>query len=403
MIEIIEVGIYVLFEALSVMFFIHYLYGQKMHFDLISVCFIVIDIVMMMTIQIFHLNSKLSLLIYPIIIVYCGMEFGFNVKAIFVNNILYMAILSSIQATIIIIFTILFKNETMQTKENLIINLITLFVVLVFLKRLKLKKVSDILQGNEIIIKISLMIFVASIILFIIDYKQKSGFEMLYYIMLGMSLILIIIATIDIGKHKIKAKEAEAELRLHKLYESSFRDLIDEICARQHEFDNHINVIYSQHRLYKTYDELVEAQKKYCGEIVAENHYNKILSKGNPVILGFLYSKLSEMEKKGIMVNYQISISDLKCGMPVYKMVELIGNLINNAIEAVQGKKGKIYVSLVEECDKIQMEISNESEIIDEKRIKDFAKKGYSEKGKGRGYGLYNFGKICEEYGALIF
>ena len=48
------------------------------------------------------------------------------------------------------------------------------------------------------------------------------------------------------------------------------------------------------------------------------------------------------------------------------------------------------------------IEISNESEAIDEKKIKEFFKKGYSEKGRNRGYGLYNVGKICEEYGIAI-
>ena len=33
------------------------------------------------------------------------------------------------------------------------------------------------------------------------------------------------------------------------------KNLIDDICAKQHEFDNHINAIYSQHFLYETYDE----------------------------------------------------------------------------------------------------------------------------------------------------
>lgn len=402
MVEIIEVGLYVFFEALAVVFCLHYLYGEKIYFDWISVCFVVIDVVWMGIIQIFHLNSKLSLMIYPIIIVYCGVKFGFNIKVIFINNILYMTIISSIQATIMVIFSIVFKSDTMRTFDILIINIITLFVVFFILKKCKLEKLSCILQENDTLIKISLMVIVMSIILFLIGYKQKRSFEILYYVILGVSIVLIVIAVMDIGKHKIEAREAEAELRLHKLYESSFRELIDEICARQHEFDNHISAIYSQHRLYKTYDELVEAQKKYCDEVMEENHYNKVLTNGNPVILCFLYSKFAEMKKRGIKVTYRINIGDLECGIPIHKIIELLGNLIKNAIEAVQQKGGNIDVSIVEECDKIYIEISNESEIIDEKRIREFFKKGYSEKGKGRGYGLYNVGKICEEYGVVV-
>ena len=57
---------------------------------------------------------------------------------------------------------------------------------------------------------------------------------------------------------------------------------------------------------------------------------------------------------------------------------------------------------MVERPELITIEVSNESEEIDYKRIQDFFKKGYSEKGKNRGYGLYNVKKICEEYGIAI-
>ena len=91
------------------------------------------------------------------------------------------------------------------------------------------------------------------------------------------------------------------------------------------------------------------------------------------------------------------------CRVPIHKMVELLGNLLKNATEAAkQREKKKIHVMMLEDSEKIQIEISNESEIIDEKRIKDFFKKKYSEKGNNRGYGLYNVRIICEEYGAAI-
>lgn len=89
--------------------------------------------------------------------------------------------------------------------------------------------------------------------------------------------------------------------------------------------------------------------------------------------------------------------------MPVHKIVELLGNLLNNAADAVKANKtGRISLTMVERPETITIEVSNESEEIDYKRIQDFFKKGYSEKGRNRGYGLYNVRKICEEYGITI-
>lgn len=393
------VGLYVLFEALSIVFCLNYLYGEKPRLDVVTVCYVLVDVGLMEAIYYMQLGNIGSLIIYPVIVLYCGFKFGFHFKPILINNILHMAILSSIQATIMLLFSVLFKIQKTDIFDDLFINIFIFIIISMGLRKINLKKLSDVLQSDEKLIIFSMAVVIISTVLFLFTYKWNRSFEILYYAVLGISIVLIIVAVVDIGKHKIKAKEAEAELRLHKLYEASFRNLIDDICAKQHEFDNHINTIYSQHYLYKTYDELVEAQRKYCGEIMNENHYNKLLSKGNPVILSFLYSKFLELEKEGIRATYKINIGDLESGVPVYKTVELLGNLIKNAVEAVKerGNDG-IHVMMLEEKDRIQIEVSNESERIDLKRIQEFFKKGYSEKGKNRGYGLYNVKKICENY-----
>lgn len=403
MLEVIEVGLYAMFEALSLICCLHYLYGEKVHFEKITVGYVLIEMVMMEAIYIFQLGSTFSLLILPILMLYSGIKFGFKINKLVINNILNIIIVSVLQAMVIILFNTVFKGKKMYEFDLLIINFSIFLTIVCGLKRCKLNKLAELLQSNDMLMKSSVSVVILSTILLLLICKKNKGINILYYGTLGVGVVLLIITVIDIGKHKIRAKEAEAELRLHLLYEASFRELIDEICARQHEFDNHINTIYSQHRLYKTYDELVEAQKKYCGEITEENRYNKILSKGNPVILCFLYSQLSEMEKKGVDVTYQISIGNLECGMPVHKMVELLGNLIKNAMEAVQkSDKRKVHIMMLEETEKIQIEVLNESEPIEEKKIKDFFRKGYSEKGKKRGYGLYNVMKICEEYDAAV-
>lgn len=403
MIEIDEVGLYVLFEALSIVFCLHYLYGVKICFDWVTICYITVDVVWMSIIQLFQIEHYWSILIYPLIALYCGVKFGYNYKAIIVNNILYIAILSGIQATLAIIFNIILGIERVGELDSIFLNIVVLLLVVVVLRKCKLDKLSKVLQANDKIIMICLIVVIIIVSLFLYNYKKNITFNELYYTLLGISLLLIVAVSIDIGKNKMEAREAEAELRLHRLYESSFRDLIDDICAKQHEFDNHINTIYSQHFICKTYDELVDAQKKYCKEILNENHFNKLLSKGNPVILSFLYSKFLEMEKRGIDVTYKVNIEELDCNVPVYKMVEIMGNLINNAIDAVEiNHKKKIYIMMVEEKDKICIEVSNQNELVDCKKINDFFKKGYSEKGKNRGYGLYNVRKICEEYGIAI-
>ena len=403
MMEMIGVGLYVFFEALSMIFCLHYLYGEKIYLDKFFAIYLSLDISLMLMINRLNLPHQWSLIMLLLLIFYSGLRFGFQIRKLIINNVLQIIILSGLQALIMMIYATIANNHKLETIDVLIINVIIFLIVLVVLKKCKLEKLSDILQNNEKIVIAVLILIIILAALSILNYKWTPKIEILYYIVFGISIVLIVITAIDIGRNKIKVKEAEAELRLHKLYEASFQELIDEIRGRQHEFDNHINAIYSQHRLYKTYDELVAAQQKYCDVIVEENHFNKVLSKGNPVILGFLWSEFSKMKKVGISIEYEINIGNLECSMPIHKMVELLGNLMNNAMEAVMKTENrKVCVMMREETNCIQIEVFNESQIIDEKKLKEFFKRGYSDKGEKRGYGLYNVRKICEEYHAAI-
>lgn len=398
------VSLYLLFEVLAAVFCLHYLYNQKVKINIITVAFVLAEVMWMQSIYYFELNHNLSLIMYLGLVMYCGVRFGFKFRPIFINNILCAIIVVMLQTTVMIILFALFNVQKIGIKESLVINCTVLFVMLVGVRRCKLAKVSEILQQNEKIMIAVLIAMFLSITFFITNYIFDKGINIEYYLVLIVSLILIGVVVIDIGKHRMKAKEYETELRLHRLYEQPFENIIYDICARQHEFDNHINTIYSQHVLYQTYDELVNAQKQYCKNIVKLNQYNKLLAKGNRTILCFLYGKFSEAEKLGIEVAYKVNMGELECDVPIHKFVELLGNLLNNAIEALESQQEchKLKLMIIENSYEIAINVSNECRNINYSDIQKYFKKGYSEKGENRGYGLYNVKKICEEYNIVL-
>ena len=393
-----------LLEILAVIYSLHYLYNEEIRFDIATIALILVELFGMNILYWFECRQELSLLIYPIIMAYCGVKFGIDIKKIIINNVLNILILSTLQAIIGMLFHFLFSIKTMKENELLIINTVLFIIVFLFLKHIKLFKLARIIQSNELLIITSLIVIAVSVCSLIITCKKNREFELWYYSILIVSIMLILVTMIDIGKHKMRAKEFQAELRLHKLYEKSFQSLIEDICARQHEFDNHINTIYSQHFLHKTYEELVSVQRSYCENIVEANHFNKLLSKGNPIILGFLYGKLSEAEKKGIDVTYKVNIGDLESRVPVHKIVELLGNLLDNAIEVLAREEelNKMKLMMIENQYEIMIDVSNECNHLGYDDVQKFFKKGYSKKGYNRGYGLYNVKKICEEYSIVM-
>lgn len=394
-------NICLLLEAVSVVICLHFLYGEKFKLNIETVSFFAIHMIIMTTINYYDLPQTYTEIIYPIIVIYCGIRFGFKLKPLIVNNILNVAITSSIQFIVLFLYCLIFKVQELGPIRLLTVNGLAFTAMLVILPKCKLNKFSLYLQAKERIYVIALCISIVTAGYCMLHYKKIDGVGLIQNIFLFLSIIFICILIFQLGKSKVKAKEIEIELKMHKLYADSFQNLIDNIRIRQHEFDNHINTMKGYRYTCDTYEELVQAQEDYYDAIREENRFNKLLKSGNPVIMGFLYGKFTEIEKQGIDISYRISIQEFNVGMPVYKVIEILGNLIKNAVEALREHEDekKMFVLMVEYDGGFEIEVRNISRYFSPDETAVFFKKGYSQKGETRGLGLFNVKNICEEYG----
>ena len=388
-----------LLESLSFVVCLHCLYGEKFKLDIDAICLFAVDMIMMQVIDYFGLSGVWSILIYPLIMLYCGRKFGFSIKIICINISLCVILVGLIQMPMTYIFCYWLNLYILDGYELLIASCMVFLIIMYLLPKCRVRKLSVFLQDNEKLLMVTITVCVITILIWLISYKQIKVLEAYQAIVLFVSIILMLFLSVQLGKYKVKAKEIATELKMHKLYASSFQSIIDNIRMRQHEFDNHINTIYSQHYIYDTYDELVDAQKNYCQLVKKENQFNNLLTNGNPIVTGFLYGKFLEIDKMGIEITYRVNIKEMNIGVPIYKIVEILGDLIDNAVEALleSGKNNKLYVSIEQEKELI-IEIRNTSPYIDYNEISAFFTKGYSRKGDNRGLGLYNVRQICSDY-----
>lgn len=384
---------------------LHTLYGKKICWNIYSIAFVVIDYILMLATKLFGVSQNLSVMIYPLLAIYCFVQFKSKIQEIIVNIVLAVIMLLGIQLIPLLVFGIL--GELLIGYENVAIvisNLIILIIAIVLYKKVDLHTISLTFQRNSKLIGLILLLESTLVFLLIFQYKNAYGKVPIKYTVISGIMVLIIILCIHGLLYRIKYQEKQAELEAYKTYSAAFSDLITQIRARQHEFDNHISALCNLHYICKDYDELVQEQSKYAKDVISNNRFHKLLVSGNPVIAGFLYGKLSSIQEQGIEVTYTFHISEFTSKIPVYLVVELVGNLLKNAVEAVktQQVEKQIHLSCTENENEFCLGVRNRSEKIPLDEIGRFFEKGYSSKGSGRGLGLYNVKEICEKYGVDI-
>lgn len=76
----------------------------------------------------------------------------------------------------------------------------------------------------------------------------------------------------------------------------------------------------------------------------------------------------------------------------------VVENLIKNALDAIEGSKGKIVFEISNANKNVEIEVTDNGKGIDMKRRKDIFRPGYSTKRRGWGLGLSLSKRIVEEY-----
>lgn len=164
----------------------------------------------------------------------------------------------------------------------------------------------------------------------------------------------------------------------------------DALRSQSHEFLNKLHVIYGL--LYNdNKKELLAYLEKIIGTQKEEEDIIYAPIK-DPVIAGFLTSKFSRARELGVQLSFKIkgTLLPIENTTVTHGLITILGNLIDNALDAVQPVEEKnidILLTIDNEC--LVIEINDSGIGIDTELIPNMFVKGYSIKGEGRGIGLY--------------
>lgn len=180
--------------------------------------------------------------------------------------------------------------------------------------------------------------------------------------------------------------------------------IIDALRANSHEFRNKLHVLLGLLQLEK-----FEKAKAFIRNVKSENEnlHRMVSSKiKNPTISALLLGKYNRAQEEGIFL-YLTEDSDLEsldwCSDD--DIIVVLGNLIENAIEAIskaRQKDGEIQIYIKNDEDQVTCQIIDNGPGIPEDKIDQVVKRGYTTKKGSSGIGLDLVKNVLKRYNGCL-
>jgi len=291
--------------------------------------------------------------------------------------------------------------------NGLIVNIATLTVCILIRKFIVFDKINQyhLKYGNYMV---TIILNIGGIVLLLIYMWQVDKEFVLNHI--AYLLFAIIIwegLNIFFLYQSIRIKQQQERISIHEKYIPFLQTMVHEVRQRQHDFKNHLNALYGLVQIENDQQAKKEIKGYIESLIDGIKPTDQLLNIEDHILSAIIYSKKSLAEEKDILFNVEFQGEIPKYPLEKHELVELLGNLLDNAIEAVENSSGldnpRIIVVLgIEENSKI-IEVRNTGGMLLQKDIDHIFERGFTtKKGKHRGYGLYNVKKIVDYYNGTI-
>lgn len=390
---------YRLFEMLALVVCLHSLNGEKLKIDVYNVGFVGIEMAFMQMIQEGIVSKGMYFAIYLIYFIYAYLKFGDNVKRTVLKCLLVTLIIGALQIAIYIPFSFLYYVIQNESIIIMLINGTMLLILFAARKNKMFVSVVEIFAKKDWMLRTSLTSCVIVMVYFMYLLKKSEVIETDIFVLISIFMTMFLVFIYRWQESAYELKRKEQELQITNLYNGVFEEMIKTMRNRQHDFKNQIDAIYSSHLKAKSLEELVETQRKYCDNVLYQNRFSKVLScTKNSILAGFIYTKFVEAENNGIEIQYDISYIG-SYEIIIYDLVDVVGILLDNAIEAVLGMEvTKKIVFRLSDVDGINLLVKNPVINISNGEIQKFFQRGYSTKEGERGIGLNKLMELQGKY-----
>jgi len=389
-------------EILTVLKCIHCVYGEKQKIGVGYVLTVAALFVTMMLTNMYSAVGEGSFMMHCILAIYSILTFKRSAKEYVINTVLYMIVMTITQLVIGAVVTSFFEGDVLV--RTLLADLSTFLVCFGLFPSFKFNKLAKWASSKNVILYASLGYIFLIICYLLITIRVNGGIHIGVYLNLIPFILFVYILSKQWKNYQDSYEREKKELQLYKDDKKKLDGFISEVRSRQHEINNHITAIMSLHYTADTYEDLVRSQKEYCKHLHSDNKFNCLLRLYNSVLPGFLVDKFTEIEQKGIVVECEIIVDIYEPCIPEYYLIEMLGIMIDNAVEAVieSGGEPNIYFAIHQVQSGYEYIVRNPFRTVTYGEIESWFEYENSTKGTNRGIGLYHLKHLCEEWKCTI-
>lgn len=233
---------------------------------------------------------------------------------------------------------------------------------------------------------------------------KTDKFFLNYFFVVGMIIVLLVINGGEIYQ-QYKRLTQEKRMKTYEEYLPIVEGLIEQVRIRQHDYHNKLQSIHALAYVYEDFESLKDALLETTEHDMLPDFEMNLLKLNMHLVGGFLFSKIRQADKEGKELHLDIEQYVIKTACTEYEVIEYLGILIDNAIEATNEGE-TIFAKIGSQDDKLVFEIKNPGPHLTSEFCKNIFKKGYSTKKDGEGchgIGLYKLNRMVKEYdGKLI-
>ena len=222
------------------------------------------------------------------------------------------------------------------------------------------------------------------------------------WIIIILILAVLLLDSILLFLHQRRMQEQK---RIHMIeqYVPIVEELISQVRARQHEFNNRMMAIEAA---VASADTLEEARKEVAGltgSIGISLNDRELLSCDSKMIAGMLFGKIKQAEAANHHIELSLHGLFKKTVTPETEWIEVIGILLDNAIEA-SPKGSTVFLSSKKQGDFLELTVANPAPPLSNTEFMALFGKGVTTKANrdGHGFGLYNILRMTERYHGKI-